>query len=130
MYTVALAVCEVDVVAVTVWLPAVVGGEYSPVVVIVPEAPDPPTTLSTSQVTVPLPFNVVNCWVNVDVSTVTLGLTSKPVPVPVSEMVCGLVGALFVMVTIALLLPVVVGVNAMLIVQLAAGARVVEQSLV
>ena len=65
MYTVADALCEVEVVAITVWVPMLAGGVYRPVVVIVPTVEDPPLMPSTDQETVPLAFVVVNCWVMV-----------------------------------------------------------------
>src|SRR5271165_6119623 len=49
------------------------------------------------------------------------------VPVPVSPMICGLVGSVSLMITAPFLAPVVVGVKVTLMVQLALAARVVGE---
>src|SRR5467141_1142368 len=57
------------------------GGVYRPVVVIVPEAVEPPATPSTDQVTPPV--LAVNCCEPVNVSTETRGLTENTAPLSV-----------------------------------------------
>src|ERR1035441_4701887 len=71
------------------------GGEYRPVLLIVPDVDDPPTTPSTDQVTLPL---AVNCCVMLNVNTEALGVTPNPVPVPNKAIVCGLKVTLIVQV--------------------------------
>jgi hypothetical protein len=78
MYTVAFADCCWLVVAVTMWVPTLLGGLYKPLVVIVPEDDEPPTTPSTDQVIVPKPAVALNCCVCVNVRTVARGLTVNP----------------------------------------------------
>ena len=75
-YTVALLDWDPPgVVAVTVYVPALFGGVYKPVGVIVPRAADPPTTPFTDQVR-PLPL-AVNCSVCVEVNATTCGPTAN-----------------------------------------------------
>src|SRR5690242_12165885 len=101
-----------------VWVPAVFGGEYSPDVVIVPAAGEPPTTPSTDQVTPLPPPSTVNCCARIGVSTATPGVIENPVPIPVSGTVCGVPCALSEIETAATRVPVALGVNVTVMVQL------------
>jgi hypothetical protein len=116
---------------VTVWVPRLLGGEYRPALVIVPEDVDPFTTPSTDQIT-PVRLEA-NCCVRVGVNAATRGLINsvlEATPVPDSAMVWGLPAALSAMVIVALPVPVAPGVNVTLIVQLLPGARDDAQLLV
>ena|ERR1022692_3175050 len=95
------------------------GGEYRPVLLIVPDVADPPTKPSTDQVTVPL---AVNCCVMLNVNTEACGVTPKPVPVPDKVIVCGLPATLSLMATDEPRCPVVVGAKVTLMVQVPVGA--------
>jgi hypothetical protein len=97
-------------------------------VVIVPVDDDPPTTLSTDQAG--LPLLAVNCCVPVKVNTEVRGVMLNPVPVPDRVIVCGLPGALSVIITAELRAPVVVGVKVTLIVHEAFSAKLAGQLLV
>src|SRR5215470_14106286 len=121
MYTIALADCPWLVVAVIVCVPMLVGGKYKPLLLIVPEAVDPPGMPSTDHVAFEL---AVNCWFIVKVKTAARGVTPNPVPVPDKLTCCGLPGALSVIASIAPRWPVSIGVNVTLIVQVPFGATI------
>src|SRR5262245_51024685 len=105
-------------------MPAVLGGENTPVVVIVPVEALPPTTPSTSQMTLPpLPPVTLKGCVRFGVSTETRGAIEKPTPVPVRDTVCGAPAALSSILIEALRVPAAAGVNATVTVQLAWDAR-------
>ena len=112
------------VAAVTVWVPVLLGGEYKPVLVIVPDEGEPPTIPSTDQVAL---LVAVNCSVISGVTTAVRGVTPNPEPVPDTLIVWGLPGALSLISTDALRTPVSVGVNVMLIVHVPFGATVDPQ---
>src|SRR5689334_17829789 len=80
----------------------------------VPTAEEPPISPSTDQVTVP-PL-AVNCCVPENNSTEDLGVTENPTPVPEIGTVCGVPGALSLMVTVEFRTPVVNGVKITLMV--------------
>ena len=61
-------------------VPGLLGGVYTPLTVIVPEADDPPTVPSTDQTIGGVPPLVVNRCVWVRVSAAALGLTLSPPP--------------------------------------------------
>jgi hypothetical protein len=81
-------------------------------------------------------FLTVTVWAALVVPTVwvanvsLVGVTLTPVPVPVSDTVCGLPGALSAIETEAVRVPAAVGRNVTLIVQLALTASVVPQVVV
>src|ERR1051325_5008663 len=94
----------------------------------VPADGEPPTTPSTDHTAPPL--LAVNCWVRVNVSTVTRGVTMNPVPEPDNVMVWGLLRALSTIETLAPRAPVVDGLKVTLMVQAAFAARLAGQLLV
>ena len=101
-----------------------VGGENTPVVVMVPEDVLPPTTPSTAQVTLPpLPPVTLKGCVRFGVRTETRGAIENPTPVPVRATVCGVPAALSSILIEALRVPAAAGVNVTVIVQLAWDTR-------
>ena len=85
--------------------------------------------LSTDQVIVPVPPVAVNWVVWPTTRATLLGLIVSPAPVPVSATRCGVPGALSAIVTVAVRLPLIAGVNVTLIEHVADGATEAPQLL-